>query len=130
MRHLATSFLILGLVPAQAPPTPTGNQKLDLKVLYAGVPGPRTDEWRAFLEPRTAGCQAIATEQVTADAAKGFDVVIVDCPDPTVKNDKGEVQQLAVPKAPGIGLDFGRPVVFVGAMAMVPHRLDLMLGWL
>jgi hypothetical protein len=129
MRHLATSFLVLGLVPAQAP-TPAANQKLDLKVLYAGVPGPRTDEWRAFLEPRTAGFQAIATEQVTAEAAKGFDVVVVDCPDPVVKNDKGEVQRLAVPKAPGIGADFGRPVVFGGAMAMVPNQLELLLGWL
>lgn len=129
MRPIAVPFVLLGLLPAQAPPDAA--QKLDLKLLYAGVPGhPRTEDWRAFLQLRAKAFKVIATEQVTVETAKGFDVVIVDCPDPTVRDAAGKVERLNVPKAPGMGADFGRPVVFVGAMAMVPQRLDLMPGWL
>ena len=128
MRSPLVVLLCAGALPAQVSPDPL--PKMDVKVLYAGVPGPRTEAWRAFLAPRTAGFEAIATEQVTVDAAKGFDVVVVDCPDPTVRDDKGDVTGLKVPKAPGIDKDFARPVVFVGAMVMIPHRLEWKLGWL
>jgi hypothetical protein len=127
MRHFATPFMILGLLPAQVPTAQSA--KLELKVLYAGVAGPRSDEWRAFLEARTTACKTITTEQLTKAAADGFDVVVVDCPDPITRNDSG-VESLNMPKGPDLGVDFGRPTVFVGAMAMVPHRLNLMLGWL
>src|SRR6185436_2532729 len=93
MRVLSIALLFAVCLPGQTASRP---ERVDLKVLYAGVPGPRTEEWRAFLEARTAACTTITTEQVTRAAADGFDVVVVDCPDPIVRNDQGGVERLNV----------------------------------
>jgi hypothetical protein len=132
MRNLFPAPLLVCAIAAQHPATPQEpRQHLDLAVLYAGVKDhARAAEWQEFLAPRTRKFEVVASEDLSRERAHGFDVIIVDCPDPLVKNAQGQVDRIDVPKAPGITLDFGRPTIFVGGMAMIADRLKLKLGWL
>ena len=100
--------------------------KLDLKVLYAGVPDhPRTEQWREFLTTHTAGVTVVDVKQLADGAGADADVVILDCPDPIVKNAEGRPERIAVPRPSGLTLAFGRPTIVVGGMAMITDDLHL-----
>jgi hypothetical protein len=124
MRALVTP-LLAATVFAQQQPT------LDLKVLYAGTPGHvRTEQWRAFLAEHTAGVTITDVKTLADGDGADADVVILDCPDPLVRDDQGQVQRIAVPVPAGLTRAFGRPAIVVGAMAMLTDRLHLKSNWL
>ena len=122
---LLVPLLFAPALCAQEAPAP----KLDVKVLYAGVPGERTDEWRAFLTPRAASVETVDVEQFSEADANGFDLVILDCPDPLVRKD-GKVQRIRVPKPKQLSASFDRPTIVVGGMALITDRLELKSNWL
>ena len=82
-RRLAASVMLLigiaaGTIAAQA-----GDQKIDLKVLYAGVPdAPRTKDFTDFLAKTFTKVGTVELATLDDKAADGFDVVIVDSPSP------------------------------------------------
>ena len=90
----------------------------------------RTAAWREFLAPRTAGFSAIDVEQLTEQSMKDADVLILDCPDPIVRNAAGNPERINVPRPKALTAAFDRPTVVIGGMAMVTDRLDLKLDWL
>lgn len=127
MRVLAPPLfaVLVPFVPAQQEP------KVDLKVLYAGVPDhARTEQWREFLSKHTAGVEVIDVKQLADGAGADADVVILDCPDPIVKNAEGRPERIAVPRPGGLTLAFGRPTIVVGGMAMITDGLHLKSNWL
>jgi hypothetical protein len=127
MRVLAPPLLaaLVPFVPAQQEP------KVDLKVLYAGVPGhARTEQWREFLAKHTAGVTVTDVKQLADGAGADADVVILDCPDPIVKNAEGRPERIAVPKPAGLTTAFARPTIVVGSMAMITDGLHLKSNWL
>lgn len=128
MRPILPVVLSLApLLPAQSPES----EQLDLRVLYAGVPdAPRAAAWRTFLEPRTTGFEAIAAGELSVAASEDFDVVVLDCPDPIMRDENGRPTRIKVPETPGLTATFGRPVIVVGGMALRTDRLDLKSNWL
>ena len=69
-------LLFAAVLPAQI-------QKLDLKVLYAGVVDhPRTEQWRTFLAAHTTSVAVVDVKAIADGDGKDVDVVILDCPGP------------------------------------------------
>ena len=127
MRVLAPPLfaVLMPFVPAQQEP------KLELKVLYAGVPDhPRTEQWREFLGKHTAGVTVIDVKQLGDDTQVDADVVILDCPDPIRKNAEGRPERIDVPRPSGLTLGFARPTIVVGGMVMITDHLHLKSNWL
>ena len=121
------SFVLCATAAVAQVPEP----RLDLEVLYAGVAGsPRAEDWRQFLASHVGAVEVIDTKDLTRQKAAAFHVVVLDCPDPIVRDAGGKPLRIATPAAPGVGVDFGKPIVVVGGMAMVPDHLHLKLGWL
>jgi hypothetical protein len=107
------------------------DQKLDLKVLYAGVPDhARTEAWRAFLAPRTLAFTVVDAAQFTEADAASADVVVLDCPDPIRKDDQGRPTRIDVPRPKQLTAAFDRPTIVIASMAIVTDRLDLKANWL
>jgi len=105
--------------------------KLDLKVLFAGVPGhARTAAWRDFLTKHTAGVTIVDVKQLQDGDGADADVVVLDCPDPIVRNADNQPGGIEVPRPKGLTLAFGRPTVVVGGMAMVTDDLHIKSNWL
>ncbi len=105
--------------------------KLDLDVLYVGAPEhPRTTAWRDFLAPRTAGFRVVDAESFAEADAAGADVVVLDCPDPIVRDENGRPTRIAVPQPKQLTASFATPTVVVGGMALVTDRLQLKPDWL
>jgi hypothetical protein len=125
MRGLLAPLLVTAVLAAQEA------QRLDLKVLYAGVPKhARTEQWREFLAPRTKSFTAVHVEQLTEDNVGDADLVILDCPDPILRKADGQAERIAVPEPKHLTAAFGRPTIVVGGMTMVTDRLDLKSNWL
>jgi hypothetical protein len=127
MRTKIPMLLLATALPAQADAV----EKLDLKVLYAGVKDhPRTEQWRAFLTGHTRSV-AIADVTTLADGdGKDADVVILDCPDPLVRNAAGSVDRISVPRPKGVTVAFDRPTIVVGGMTLHTDHLQLKSNWL
>ncbi len=133
MRFVFASMLLAATTAAQegAAPAPAADQHLDLRVLYAGKPDDaRTAAWREFLQPRTNGFAVIDVEQLTEQSMGDADVLILDCPDPIVRNAEGKAERISVPRPKSLTAAFDRPTVVIGGMAMITDRLDLKLDWL
>lgn len=125
MRRFVAPLLFASVLAAQEA------AKLDLKVLYAGVPDhPRTAQWRAFLEQHTQQVTVVDAKQLADGDGATADVVILDCPDPIVRKADGTPERIAVPKVEKLTVAFGRPVIVVGGMAMVTDHLQLKSNWL
>ncbi|MFO1078231.1 MAG: hypothetical protein U1E73_10975 [Planctomycetota bacterium] len=125
MRTLVTPLLFVGAILAQDAP------HLALKVLYAGVPDhARTAGWREFLQPKVDRFTVIDVTQLTREAAGDADVVILDCPDPIVRDAAGKPTRIAVPRPQAVDADFGLPTIVVGGMAMITDGLHLKSNWL
>lgn len=125
MRIVLPPLLLLPVLAAQETP------HLDLKVLYAGVPGhARTQQWREFLAKHTQGVAVVDVTQLGDDVVSDADVVILDCPDPLVRNAEGQVQSIKVPRAKALTTRFSRPTIVVGGMVMLTDGLHLKSNWL
>lgn len=85
-----------------------------LAVLYAGKPdSPRTERFRAFLEPWVARVETISLSDLDAEAAAPFDVVVADW-----ERRYGEDgYQSPEPHRKALGREFPTPVVMIGAVA-------------
>ena len=101
--------------------------KIELKVLYAGVPdAPRTAEWKEFLSKTFSGVGTVDLELLDASAAKDFDVVIVDSPTP-IQSDG----TFKLPKPEKLSLEFTKPTILLGAAGgAVLNGLMIKLQWL
>ena len=114
------SVLLLGLValsPAQA--------KLDLSVLYAGDPGPRTAEWLTFLRAHVSAANAIDRGKLTSATAKDADVVIIDGETPYKESG------IKIPRGAKLTRDFTKPTILMGAAGgSTLGALDIKLDWL
>src|SRR5262245_18993599 len=100
MRTLLPTCLFAVVATAQA-------QKLDLKVLYAGVPDhARTAQWREFLAQHTARVTVADVKELADGDGKDADVVIVDCPDPIVRKADGNPERIDVPAPKGLTAAF------------------------
>ncbi len=123
MRNLFLLALLIVATPilGQSP-----SRKLDLAVLYAGVPeSPRAALWRSFLEDHGARVGAIVLSTLSKKTTKGFDVVIVDGPSPFLHG------AFEVPPLPELDESYDRPTVLVGPVggrAILP--LKIKLDWL
>src|SRR5262245_56679409 len=100
--------------------------KIELKILYAGVPdAPRTAEWKEFLSKTFTGVGTADLETLDASTAKDFDVVIVDSPSP-IQGDR-----FKLPKPEKISLELTKPTILVGAAGgAVLNELTIKLQWL
>ena len=124
MRVLVVPLLAAAVLAQQ-------EHKLELRVLYAGVPDhPRTGQWREFLAAHTAGVTVTDVKQLADGDGADADVVILDCPDPIVRNASGKPERIDVPRPRGVTLAFGRPAIVVGGMTMLTHKLHLKSNWL
>lgn len=122
---LAAASLAALSLPAQE------NEKLDLKVLFAGVAGhARTEQWQQFLARHTRDVRVLDVQAFTEADAEGADVVILDCPDPILRDGNGRPTRVAVPMPKQLTAGFARPTIVVGGMAMVTDRLQLKSNWL
>lgn len=103
------------------------DQKIDLKVLYAGVPSsPRTKDFTDFLTKTFTGVGSAALDSLDQKAVDGFDVVIVDSPTPYQEG------KFASPKvADFAGPSWGKPTILMGAAGgTVLGKLRIKLNWL
>ena len=120
MLHRILVVLLFGvsfLAPAQ--------EKLDLSVLYAGDPGPRTDEWLTFLRSRVRTATAIERRSLSAKTAKGADVVIVDAETPYKESG------IKIPRGAELSTAFTKPTILMGAAGgSTLGSLDIKLDWL
>jgi hypothetical protein len=117
-------LLFAAVLPAQI-------QKLDLKVLYAGVVDhPRTEQWRTFLAAHTTSVAVVDVKAIADGDGKDVDVVILDCPDPIVRKADGQPERIDVPAPKGVTVSFDRPTVVVGGMTMHTDHLQLKSNWL
>ena len=118
----AACALVLTPVGASIAEEPAA--KLDVKVLYAGAPdAPRTKEFVEFLARAFAKVGTIDAGTLSMDAAREFDVVIVDSPNGANSHDARKIG--------AIGRDFVKPTILMGAAGGdVLHHLDIKLDWL
>lgn len=116
--------LTLGLLTAQEP---APEHKLELKVLYAGVPDhARTAEWREFLGAAVEKVGIADVAKLDEEDAEDFDVVIVDAPPPF--DASGAFKPGKIAKLPA---DWSRPTVALGyAAGMVFRERNIKLDWL
>jgi hypothetical protein len=135
MNRPAAAFALLlmvgaaGVLPAQDPA-----QKIDLKVLYAGVPdAARTKDFTDFLSKTFTEVKAIELKKLDLATAKPFDVVIVDAPTPYRPDSRESGSSFKMPEAPTPHLttDFTKPTILMGAAGgRVLLELKIKLGWL
>jgi hypothetical protein len=102
-------------------------KKLDVQVLYAGVEdAPRTKEFKEFLGRTFTQVGTVDLTKLTHDAAKDYDVVIVDSPSPY-----GAAGKFEMPKTAALPADFGRPTIIMGAAGgSLLTRMNIKLNWL
>ena len=101
--------------------------ELDLAVLYAGADdNPRNATWLEFLQSHVQVAKAIPLTDLTAEAAAGYDVVVVDTPSPFRQGGGFEM-----PRAPELSRDFTVPTILLGAAGgAVLQKMKLKLDWL
>lgn len=117
-------LLFAAVLPAQI-------QKLELKVLYAGVVDhPRTEQWRTFLAAHTTSVAVVDVKAIADGDGKDVDVVILDCPDPIVRKADGQPERIDVPPPKGVTVSFDCPTVVVAGMTMHTDHLQLKSNWL
>lgn len=120
MLHRILFVLLLGAVvfaPAQ--------EKLDLSVLYAGDPGPRTEEWLTFLRARVRAVSAIERGKLTTETAKDAGVVIIDAETPYKESG------IKLPRGAKLKADFAKPTILMGAAGgSTLGSLNIKLDWL
>ncbi len=103
-------------------------KKIELSVLYAGTKDdPRTAEFTEFLSKTFTRVEAIGLEMLSAEAARGADVVIVDSPSPYRKGDKFQMPKVQAP-----GTDYAKPTILMGAAGgqVLNQQRTLKLNWL
>jgi hypothetical protein len=118
-----------GFVAAQDPA-----QKIDLKVLYAGVLGhPRTKDFQEFLGKSFTEVGTVELKSLDQKVAAKFDVVIVDSPSPYGQGpeSRGAPPAFKMPAAPELTTDFTKPTILIGAAGgKVLGGLKIKLQWL
>lgn len=100
--------------------------KVNLRVLYVGEPDTdREKDFVGFLEKHFAKAGKADLEKVEAKDAEGFDVVIVDYSELTIKGNA-----IVTPRMP-FGRGYSRPILTIGAAgALVCDSLGLKTGYL
>jgi hypothetical protein len=113
----------VGPVVGAEPPPPAG--KINLRVLYAGVPGDaRTAEFMAFLGKYFTKVGQAPFSQFEPKMADGYDVVIFDAePKPTPNS-------IGMPPRPNLPRDYDRATVLIGGAVMVTLPLQTKIDWL
>lgn len=100
-------------------------EKLDLSVLYAGDPGPRTEEWLTFLRAHVREATSIALGKLDKKTAADADVVIVDGETPYKESG------IKIPRGAKLPSDYTKPTILMGAAGgstLGPLRIKL--DWL
>lgn len=112
------------------------DEKIDVKVLYAGKPGDaRTKDFVAFLKKHFVRVGETDYEKFKPDEAKGFDVVIFDWPSIYPRDKDGKITpkftSLNSPKPPKLPEAFDRPAILIGAAgSSATGQLQLKINWL
>ena len=121
----ATAGFLAGQDPAQ---------KIDMKVLYAGVPdAPRTKDFTEFLGKTFTKVGTVALKALDEKAAADYDVVIVDSPTPyqSEAESRKTGSGFKMPEAPKLTTGFTKPAVLMGAAGgKVLGELKIKLQWL
>lgn len=127
---------VLAALAVSGQPASAADEKINLKVLYAGNPGsPRAKDFVAFLGRHFARVGATDYEKFKPEEAKDFDVVVFDWTSIYPRDESGKIAEkaggLRSPKAPRLPADFDRPAVLIGAAgADVAGPLRLKIDWL
>jgi hypothetical protein len=130
-RRFAACALVL-LAAATGLPAQDPAQKIELKVLYAGVPdAPRTKEFKEFLSKTFTEVGSVGLKDLDAKAAQPFDVVIVDSPTPYQAPEKDGEIGFKMPQVAALTTEFTKPIILMGAAGgKVLTGLKLKLDWL
>jgi hypothetical protein len=126
-RSLAAASAALVLSLASGVRAEDHPPKLEVRVLYAGPEGwPRTKAFAEFLGGHFAKVGTIDPARLSMEAARDWDVVIVDAPGPDEW--RGDSPRI---KLAEVGREFTRPTILVGAAGGdVLSRLRIKLDWL
>lgn len=130
MPTLLLPLALVMLQSPQAPPSDPSNEKLPLRIVYAGNAGtPYTDAWQRFLGDHTDGVKVVSASALQRRDLDGFDVLIVDG-EVESRDEKGE-PRLKNERVP-LHLDQlqGFPVVLVGGQGgFLSDELRLKTSW-
>ncbi|MHC4712241.1 MAG: hypothetical protein ACYTAN_03085 [Planctomycetota bacterium] len=124
LKRAATISIVLCLGVFLSAPSPGAvdtNDKEDLRILYAGLPGgAREKDFVDFLSQHFAHVEAGDFTRFAGKDAEGFDVVILDY--------EGDGRGAPMPE---LSVDYARPTVTVGVPGShVCSRLNLKLRYL
>jgi len=102
-----------------APTLDDGDDRLNLRVLYAGKPDhARARDFIQFLDAHFVNPMATSYETITAEEAKDYDVIIFDWPSILPRDENGDVLRdnfrLQSPKQPSLPEDWDRPSIVIG----------------
>lgn len=116
---LACALAVLLATSTHAQQGTVGPAPSGLKVLYAGKPdSPRMKEFVEFLEKHFAKVGTHDLETSFTDAAKEYDVVVIDWPPVYPRDANGKIDtskmELSMPK-PAIDPKISKPIVMIGA---------------
>ena len=130
------AFWCLGS-PARSADDSALDEKIDLKVLYAGNPGsPRAKDFVEFLEQHFTQVTEADFGKFRENDAKAHDVVLFDWTSIYPRDDQGNIDQkkpggISMPPAPRLSSDFDRPAVLIGAAGgQVAGPLQIKINWL
>ncbi|MBV8879459.1 MAG: hypothetical protein JO332_05830 [Planctomycetaceae bacterium] len=126
MIRLFTISVVAMALGGCAEPSARSPEKINLKILYAGVLGDaRTTEFVSFLKHHFVTVGETSYSDFKPDAADRYDVVIFDA------EAKVNPQSIGLPSAPQVPPDFERASVLVGgAGVLAAFPLRLKLDWL
>jgi hypothetical protein len=116
--------------------TTWADDRINLKVLYAGNPGSdREKDFTSLLERHFTRVAAMSYEAFKERDAKDHDVVILDWTSIYPRDEHGaiakEFTSLKSPKAPKLSGSYDRPTILIGAAGISAVRpLKLKLDWL
>ncbi len=127
------SWMILGCFVSWGPSALAADEPLDLgdyqklSILYAGAPGDeRETAWVEFLGQHFAKVGKISLEELSNEAAAGYDVVVADWKsryvDGEYQSDRGHRVRL--------DRSFSKPVIGIGAVGAEIARRTSKLTWL
>jgi hypothetical protein len=116
--------------------TASADEKISLKILYAGDPGSeRSKDFVSFLRQHFTEVAETNYEKVNADETKPFDVVVFDWSSIYPRDKDGKIKQpmtsLRSPKSPSLPRSFDRPAVLIGAAGgFLAGKQRLKTDWL
>lgn len=128
------SLVLLSLTLAGMAPQEPAAEKIALRVLYAGQPeSPREKEFVELLGRHFEKVGTIHLKSASTDAAKDWDVVVLDWVSIYARDEKGEMVRGKGLTMPPVKLDakFSRATVMIGATGgQVGGARKLKLDWL